>query len=101
MAGRQLQQPAACPSDLYATMLACWAFNPTTRPAFDHLRSLLLKATVAATMVQPMDAWATEARPLMTSGTSGETVGGVVNGDVGGGSAQVLVIDSDIQEDHV
>ena len=42
----RLSQPDACPDDLYAIMLQCWARVPTDRPTFEALKDFLIERTI-------------------------------------------------------
>ena len=42
--GGRLERPVHCPLDLYQVMEACWAHNPSDRPAFTDLIGLLEEA---------------------------------------------------------
>jgi len=39
--GERLEQPAACPPDIYQLMLQCWARMPVDRPTFEALKDFL------------------------------------------------------------
>ena len=43
----RLSQPDACPDDLYAIMLQCWAQVPTDRPTFEALKDFLVERTIS------------------------------------------------------
>lgn len=50
--GERLDKPADCPQELYAVMRKCWACNPTERPNFSQLCTLVTEA-------KPMEVQAT------------------------------------------
>ncbi len=39
--GERLHRPDACPTDVYAILLQCWARSPTDRPTFEALKDFL------------------------------------------------------------
>ena len=43
----RLSQPDACPDDLYAIMLQCWARVPIDRPTFEALKDFLIERTIS------------------------------------------------------
>lgn len=59
--GERLEKPPDCPQELYAVMRKCWACNPTDRPSFAQLTTMVAEA-------KPMEVRATrdfaEARKL-------------------------------------
>uniref|UniRef100_A0AAR2LV92 Protein kinase domain-containing protein n=1 Tax=Pygocentrus nattereri TaxID=42514 RepID=A0AAR2LV92_PYGNA len=59
--GDRLQRPLDCPQELYSVMRKCWAYNPSDRPTFSQLTTMVSEA-------QPMEVHAlqdfTEPRKL-------------------------------------
>lgn len=43
----RLSQPDACPDNLFAIMLQCWARAPTDRPTFEALKDFLIERTIS------------------------------------------------------
>ncbi|KAL7876035.1 hypothetical protein AOLI_G00109980 [Acnodon oligacanthus] len=46
--GDRLQRPLDCPQELYSVMRKCWAYNPSDRPTFSQLTTMVSEA-------QPME----------------------------------------------
>lgn len=43
--GDRLPKPADCPQELYSVMRKCWACNPTDRPTFAELTTLVAEVS--------------------------------------------------------
>ncbi|XP_071744242.1 focal adhesion kinase 1 isoform X4 [Lepeophtheirus salmonis] len=41
--GERLSLPSGCPSHLYSVMLQCWSYEPSNRPTFQELKSVLFE----------------------------------------------------------
>lgn len=50
--GYQMAQPVFAPKNVYSIMQACWALEPTRRPTFQHICSLLQAQAQASTRAQ-------------------------------------------------
>ena len=41
--GDRLSLPPGCPPNLYSVMLQCWTYEPSKRPAFQDLKTVLIQ----------------------------------------------------------
>ncbi|XP_059273127.1 macrophage colony-stimulating factor 1 receptor [Mustela nigripes] len=80
--GYQMAQPAFAPKNIYSIMQACWALEPTRRPTFQQICSLLQEQA-------PADRRAPDYTNLpSSSSSSGSSSGGSGSGSGGGSSSE-------------
>lgn len=80
--GYQMAQPAFAPKNIYSIMQACWALEPTRRPTFQQICSLLQEQA-------PADRRAPDYTNLpSSSSSSGSGSGGSGSGSGGGSSSE-------------